>query len=162
MVELDLEKLYARHRQGLFTAALSITGCAARAEDAVQEAFVRMCRGIQSDIADPDAYVFTSVRRAAIDQRRKQAAQSVKPPVSIFAIESSNAEVGAIDAERQQSVADAIGLLPDDMREVVVLRVYAELSFAQIAAVMEEPMQTVASRYRRGLVRLRERLEHLV
>ena len=162
MAELDLAQLYARHRQGLFTAALSITGCAARAEDAVQEAFARMCRSIRNDIDDPSAYVFAAVRRAAIDQRRKLAARDNVSRASIFGAEAPSVDSNALDAERQNSVADAIGQLPDDMREVIVLRIYGELSFAQIAQVMDEPIQTVASRYRRGLGRLRERLEHLV
>src|SRR4051795_7972904 len=76
VADLDLEDIYARHRQGLFTLALSITRCAARAEDAVHDAFVRLCRrrsvsapvngtGTASQ-PDPVAYVFASVRNAAV------------------------------------------------------------------------------------------------
>lgn len=162
MAELDLAQLYARHRQGLFTAALSITGCSARAEDAVHEAFARMCRTIRTGIDDPAAYVFAAVRRAAIDQRRRAGSAAVEMDLSIFATDAASADAHAIDAERQRLISLAIGGLPAEMREVVVLRVYGELSFAQIAAVMEEPVQTVASRYRRALSRLKERLEHLV
>jgi RNA polymerase sigma-70 factor (ECF subfamily) len=162
VAELDLAKLYARHRQGLFTAALSITGCAAQAEDAIHDAFARMCRSTPAEIIDPPAYIFTAVRRAAIGQRRRAGPPASDTGAAIFAIETGSADAHAIDVERQRSVADAIGKLPWDMREVVVLRVYAGLSFAQIAAVVNEPLPTVASRYRRSLDRLRQRLEHLV
>src|SRR3954452_9099285 len=76
VADLDLEDIYARHRQGLFTLALSITRCAARAEDAVHDAFVRLCRrrSVAAPLegtgaaSQPDAvaYVFASVRNAAV------------------------------------------------------------------------------------------------
>ena len=67
-----------------------------------------------------------------------------------------------IDSERQQSIALAIDTLPGPMKEVVVLRVYGELGFAQIARIVEAPLPTVCTRYRRGLECLRSKLEHLV
>ena len=56
----------------------------------------------------------------------------------------------------------AIEALAEDQREVVVLRVYAELTFAQIGEVLGQPLATVAARYRRSLERLRGQLERLV
>lgn len=157
----NLEQLYARHRQGLFTAALSITRCAARAEDAVHDAFVRMCRVSAGDAkGDPVAYAYAAVRNAAIDQQRRVKSQAKAE--SVFDGHHERAEQGAIEAERQDVIASAIEALPDEQREAVVLRVYAQLSFAQIAQVVDAPLQTVATRYRRGLERLRERLGRLV
>jgi RNA polymerase sigma-70 factor (ECF subfamily) len=171
VADLDLEDIYARHRQGLFTLALSITRCAARAEDAVHDAFVRLCRrrpisgasiGMEiSPGADPVAYVFASVRNAAVDLVRRAPPEQGRPG-SIFAGASHPADAGAIDAERRRWVARAVDTLPPEQREAVILRVYAGLSFAQIAATVDAPLQTVASRYRRGLERLRHQLARLV
>src|SRR3954464_10297105 len=89
VADLDLEDIYARHRQGLFTLALSITRCAARAEDAVHDAFVRLCR--RRFVAwwfsatgtarqpDPVAYVFASVRNAAVDLVRRAPPEQGRP-----------------------------------------------------------------------------------
>ena len=161
----NLEQLYARHRQGLFTVALSITRCAARAEDAVHDAFVRMCR-VGADRAtaahDPVAYAYAAVRNAAIDQQRRARTQAVAVESIFNGVHPAPAERGALDDERERFVAAAIDGLPDDQREAVVLRVYAQLSFAQIAVVLDAPLPTVATRYRRALERLRERLGRLV
>ena len=162
----NLEQLYARHRQGLFTVALSITRCAARAEDAVHDAFVRMCRvGTDRSAAaaqDLVAYAYAAVRNAAIDQQRRARTQATAVESIFNGVRPAPADRGALDDERERFVAAAIDELPDEQREAVVLRVYAQLSFAQIAVVLDAPLPTVATRYRRALERLRERLGRLV
>jgi RNA polymerase sigma-70 factor (ECF subfamily) len=84
------------------------------------------------------------------------------PPVSIFNGHVEGPEEAALGAERERSVAAAVEGLPDEQKEVVVLRVYGGLTFAQIAEVIEAPLATVATRYRRALERLKRRLERLV
>jgi len=56
-------------------------------------------------------------------------------------------------------VRAAVRLLPAPLRQAVVLRVLEELSFRELAAALGVPLQTAASRVRRGLVQVRERLE---
>jgi RNA polymerase sigma-70 factor (ECF subfamily) len=58
-------------------------------------------------------------------------------------------------------VADAIAQLPDEQREAVVMHLYTGLSFAQSAEVLGVPLQTMASRYRRALAKLRDQLASL-
>ena len=53
----------------------------------------------------------------------------------------------------------AVDELPDDQREAVVLRIYGQLSFEQMAEAVGEPLPTVASRYRRALASRRMRME---
>ena len=53
----------------------------------------------------------------------------------------------------------AVEALPAEKREVVVMKLYGQLTFAQMAAVLEEPLSTVATRYQRALEELRELLE---
>jgi RNA polymerase sigma-70 factor (ECF subfamily) len=163
VAELDLAGIYANHRQGLFTHALLITRSAERAEDAVHDAIANLCGRDAVNIVDPVAYVFAAVRTSAINQTRS--AQRSQPTDSLFA--GSDAQIAAPDAqaiqtERTESVIAAVNELPADHREVVVLRVYAGLTFAQIAAIMCEPLPTIASRYRRSLERLKQQLEKLV
>jgi RNA polymerase sigma-70 factor, ECF subfamily len=163
--EQNLQTLYARHRQALFTLALSRTGCRERAEDAVHDAFVRICRCDLTRVADAEAYVFAAVRNAAIDQvRRAHAAAPLDRTVadSIFEDRGADPEAGVLQSEQERLIASAVEALPDEQREAIVLRVYGGLSFAQIAQVTGDPLPTVATRFRRGLERLRHKLERFV
>ena len=56
--------------------------------------------------------------------------------------------------------ARAVASLPDEQREVIVLKEYEGLTFAEIAEVLGVPLSTVKTRLYRGLVQLRQRLEH--
>ena len=165
----ELEGIYSRYRQALFTLALSRTGHREQAEDAVHEAFARLCRVGLGRSSDPVSYVFSAVRNAAIDQvRRRHSAGgnygnggNGSLPDSIFDVRCG-AEERAICAEREELIAGAISCLPAEQREALVLRIFGGLSFGQIAEIVDAPLPTVASRHQRALERLRERLEKLV
>ena len=152
-----LEQIYRQHRKGLFTLALSITRRADSAEDAVHEAIVRLCRSGKTPTGDPVAYVFAAVRNAAVDQKRKIGS------VSIFdlAEPAQQPANGMDDRERDRLVADAIDDLPAEQREAVVMHLYTGLTFQQAAEVLDVPLQTMASRYRRALAKLRDQLASL-
>jgi RNA polymerase sigma-70 factor (ECF subfamily) len=155
-VKRALERIYRRHRQGLFTLALTVTRSPAAAEDAVQEAFARLWRLKKRPAGDPVAYVFAAVRNAATDQLRRRREPPADAAASIFNGSVTSPEAAALEAERQRLLAEAVEALPEAQREAIVLRVYADLSFAQMAEALGEPLPTVAGRYRRGLERLRE------
>jgi RNA polymerase sigma-70 factor (ECF subfamily) len=61
--------------------------------------------------------------------------------------------------ERKQAVADAIAALPQDLREVLTLRIPAEMTFEEIARVLETPTRTLEARMKRALDRLRADLK---
>jgi RNA polymerase sigma-70 factor, ECF subfamily len=159
-VRRTLESIYREHRQGLFTLALSITRRADAAEDAVQAAFVRLFRSPARPGGDATAYVFAAVRNAALDTLRRGNGASV-PAASIFngqAADHRDPASAAIGRETHEAVRRAIESLPDSARQTVVLKLYAGLTFDQIAQTLGEPMGTVTSRYRRALDKLREQL----
>jgi RNA polymerase sigma-70 factor (ECF subfamily) len=152
-----IENIYRQHRKGLFAMALSITRRVDSAEDAVHEAIVRLWKNGKSPTGDPVAYVFAAVRNAAVDQKRKTGS------VSIFDLpEPAQASPAVLEKdERDRLIADTIEALPADQREAVILHLYGGLTFAQVAEVLDIPLQTIASRYRRALVSLREKLTRL-
>ncbi len=132
-------------------------GDRAAAEDVVQEALARVWRRRRA-LAAPEAldgYVVAAVRNLALNRRERrevearalerQAATAPDPAVG-----------GEADAER---VARALSRLPDERREVVVLRVYEGLEFKAIAARVGAALGTIHSRYRLALERLRPHLE---
>ena len=57
-------------------------------------------------------------------------------------------------------VADAVATLPDEQREVIVLKEYQDLTFLEISEVLDLPVSTVKTRLYRGLGQLRQNLEH--
>ncbi len=155
-VARKLAETYQQYRQGLFAMALSITRDADRAEDAVHEAFARLCAGRKQPRGDVVPYVFAAVRNAAIDQVRRHRL----PPMAVSIYEDAVAAdpaVEAVEAERRALLREAVEALPARQRQAVILRVYAGLTFEQMAETLGEPLPTVASRYRRALARLRDR-----
>ena len=151
--QLPLEAIYRQYRQGLFSLAMAITSNAMQAEDAVHDSFARMCRaGILFSVA----YVFAAVRNAARDQLRRRR-NTAQLPESIFDNQPTP-ESAALSDESRQIIRNEIGSLADDQRQVVVMKVYGELTFDQIAQALGEPLQTVASRYRRAMQKLKDQL----
>ena len=182
----QLEAIYLSYRQALFSLALSTTGCAAMAEDAVHEAFVRLCRlssfpavllanessgqsSVQSSVDERRsntsaqteqlvAYVFAAVRNAAIDAGRKQQTQK-KLAESIFQMRASKSTDGPSENnDRSEMLRKAVEALEQPAREVMILKVYGGLTFEQIGQVLEIPGATAATRYRRALTHLEDAL----
>ena len=157
-VQKDLERIYREHRQGLFSLALSITRCPDLAEDAVHDAVARLWRSSVEPSGDRVAYVFASVRNAALELVRRKG-RSVQLDASVFDPQGPDPALSAIDAERRQLARRAVDALPTGQRQVVVLRLHVGLTFQQIADTFGEPLQTVASRYRRALKRIKDSIE---
>ena len=133
------------------------TNCRADAEDIVQEAFVRFWRRQHS--IENRALLYATVRSTAldrlrIDQRRARREASVAQDHPEF-FESTFAP----GDEGQQLLAWAVEQLPGEQREVVILKIWNELTFAEIAQVLEISQNTAASRYRYALGALKKNLQ---
>jgi len=126
------------------------------AQDLVQEAVVE-CWRRQAIGAPPAAgLVFATIRRRAIDLSRsedrragREAAVARESPEGWF-------DGSLEEQERNQLIQKAMNGLPDIYREVLTLKVWGELTFAEIAETLEIPTNTAASRYRYGLEELRK------
>ena len=152
-----LDQVYRDDGQRLFTCAFAITRSVERAEDAVQEAFYRLCR-LSKPPRNLRAYVFRAVRNAAIDQRRRNPPPTEAVPDFIFDSRPGPCET-AIDNEFQRRVAEALVRLSDDECETIVQHLYGNLTFRDIAEIRDAPTGTVTSWYQRGLEKLRAKLE---
>lgn len=157
-MQQDIEEIYRRHRQGLFSLALSITRCPGLAEDAVHDACARLLRLGSRPRGDPVAYVYAAVRNAALEHARRRRA-SAEFPASLFDPGQIDPALAAGEAEQHRLARQAVDQLPLRQRQTVVLRLYANLTFQQIAETFGEPLPTVASRYRRALERIRQAME---
>lgn len=153
----ELERIYRRYRQQLFTVALAVTRCAERAEDAVQEAFCRLIR-LEVKPRDLKVYVFRAVRNAALDQCRGKKHLYVEDATLFF--EATDASTDETERKEFIRAVDAALLtLSENERETIVERLYAELTFREMARLRGEPPSTVAAWYYNGLKKLRAKLE---
>ncbi len=163
----QMESLYREHRQGLFTYALSILGCSQAAEDAIQNAFANLHAGSASVVEMGQEkmvpYVFRCVRNCAIDLQRKRQHQK-RLGEGLFEnfqqLDSSPSPAESLlTQERADLLRTAIDGLADAEREVVVLKVFAGLTFEQAGEMAQASPKTMATRYRRALLKLENQLE---
>lgn len=145
------------------TVAVAWLGNMDDALDLVQDVLVRMVeRGIQ--VETPLAYCVRSIRNAAIDRLR--AHRNLPASVSLGPMCEGVIDTDAAKTERQREAAELVRLalarLRPDQREVIVLKAYAGLTFAEIANTLTLPAGTVATHYRRGLEAMKEIHRELV
>ncbi len=152
-----LEALYLENRQQLYTCALAIVRCPEGAEDAVQEAFSRLFV-MGTAPGSIRAYVFRAVRNAALDQRRRKGRIVAELSHYIFDPRDGPHET-ALANEFKQRVVGALLDLDDEDREIVIHRLYVDLTFREISEVMDLPLSSVAYRYRQALQRMRSSLK---
>jgi RNA polymerase sigma-70 factor (ECF subfamily) len=152
---------------GLFSYALILTRNYAEAEDLVQETYLRALQALGRLRAGSNvkAWLFTILRNIWFNQLRKwrrtpdiveldsdgaapnKAADTAKDSYAIY--------VSNID---QEQVRAAIQRLSVELREIIILREYEELSYKEIATILECPLGTVMSRLARARSKLRDLL----
>jgi RNA polymerase sigma-70 factor (ECF subfamily) len=152
------------HGPRLLLCARQWTRSLADAEDVLQEAFVRYWRNQRHLSGDPQALLVTSIRRAALDLARREDRRAVREERADGGLEEREAIFQKLPGEgdeRRQEIEAALRRLPDEQREVLVLKIWQELTFDQIGDALGIPPNTAASRYRYALIALRKQLEPL-
>lgn len=151
-----LAELYDFAAPRLVRYAVTLTRNQHDAEDALQAAFVRIARRPELLAAAeyPWPYLLRVVRNESIQILRKRRSQ---PPTDIPSVGAVHAEFG--QQEVAESVRHAINQLPPMQAEVVVLKIWENMTFAQIGAVLGTSPNTAASRYRYALEKLTPMLQ---
>lgn len=146
----------AEHAPKLLLFARQQTRSEADAQDVVQDAVVE-CWHQQTNGNPPAAgLVFATIRRRAIDLGRKSDRRAGRESAASGEFAGVWFDGGVEERERSRLIQIAMSQLPDKYREVVTLKVWGELTFAEIAEMLAIPANTVASRYRYGLAELRK------
>lgn len=147
----QIDRLYREHGAALVLFATTIAGERSRAQDAVHHVFLKLLEdGDLRHARDAKAYLFASVRNAVLNASRARRRDVVLDQDSAWF------EAPARDFVAEVNLRRALLALPPEQREVTVLHVWCELSFAQIAEVLDVSLNTAASRYRYALAKLRE------
>ena len=145
----DLADLYDRLSRRLYAYALSLTGDAGRSEDAVHDAFVRLLQYAPGrDVKSLEGFLFTATRNLILDDRRRRAHRDPPAPLPL----------ATGSGEPDEAASRALGQLPEEQREAVVLKIYADLTFAEIGEVTGTSLGTAAGRYRLGIEKLAQLL----
>jgi RNA polymerase sigma-70 factor (ECF subfamily) len=149
--------VYDRHGAALYRYALMILAHEAAAADAVQQVFLRLVSGGRPKPLQEQHYLRRAIRNECFSalRRRRRAPHSLESDQPL--LESLQAERARpderIDLER------ALRTLPAEQREVVHLKLFEGLTFDEIADVTNESANTMKSRYRYALEKLRVALE---
>jgi RNA polymerase sigma-70 factor (ECF subfamily) len=164
--------LVDRESATVVRACFRVLGDLHEAEDAAQEAFVSAYRALSTWRGEGPfgAWVSRIAVRIAVRQLGKRRAVAwVRPTAAadaaadaimdLTASPRTQPEHAALRAERLDAMRRAVADLAEPYRETVALRFFAERSLDEIAALTGRPVNTVKTHLRRGLLRLRDRIE---
>jgi RNA polymerase sigma factor (sigma-70 family) len=164
--EACLEMLINRHKRKVFTSILMVVQDRYIAEDLFQETFIKVVKTLRGGKYNEEGkflpWVIRIAKNLAIDYFRKTkrmptiTSHDGEDIFRTFQISEDNKEQSMIKFQKEQTVRDLIKLLPDEQREVLVLRHYADLSFKEIADITHVSINTALGRMRYALSNLRK------
>jgi len=135
-----------------------------RTHDLAQETFVRVLRGLSAfdlgGAAKLSTWILTIATRVVLNERRRAGRDRAElDDDAVAAAPSPDRADRSLERTRlAEALTTGIAALPDDQRAVFVLREYHELEYAEIAAALEMPENTVRSRLHRARMALRAAL----
>lgn len=153
----EVEQSYREYAAALIVFASAILRDRARAQDVVQQVFLRLMDRPVEVPENPKAYLFAAVRNTALNESRSGSRRvEFEENDPWFETPISNGE--GVDIMTERSLRRGLCSLPEEQRQVVVMHLWGELTFAAIADVLGISAHTAASRYRYAVARLREHM----
>lgn len=164
-----LNLLYERYSGVVYALALRIIGQSADAEDIVVDSFWQVWQQAESynvSRGQLRGWIVTIARSRALDRlrviRRAPTVDSEEADNARRVLASDdNPEQETWQAEQSAIVSAALAALPKEQREALELAYYQGLSQSEVAARLGEPLGTIKTRIRLGMMKLREQLSHL-
>lgn len=159
--EAALAQIYDRYAPTLFGIMLRILHSRAEAEDVLQEVFLQVWQHasqFDEERGRPFTWLATIAHSRAIDRLR--ALDSRQRTWTKAAVEREEEHADATDdllrVEQTEVVRRALDEIPEGQKRVLLLAYFEGLTQSEIAARLEEPLGTVKTRMRSGLIKLRE------
>lgn len=168
--EYSLEVLINRHRQKIFSYIMMLVKDKSIADDIFQDAFIKVINTLRSGVYKEEGKFLQWIMRIShnliIDHFRKskrfQTVQSQNTDFDIFdtiSITDDSIEDKIILDQIYDDVRKLIEFLPDEQREVLVMRHYGEMSFKDIAEQTDVSINTALGRMRYALINLRKLID---
>lgn len=157
-----LTLIYEKYLEPMLTLAMGLLNDAGAAEDVVQDVFVSFAQSrrnfrVRGNLS---GYLATSVVNRVRDHKRRVRRRAIAPVEPMEPVgEPMGPDQAVILSEQAMLLANALADLPEEQREVVLLRLKAAMKFRDIAELQQTSVNTVLSRYRYGLERLRSMLD---
>jgi len=158
-----LREIYEKHEGDLLTLAAHLLHDAGAAEDIVQDVFVAFVRAaprlqLRRSLG---GYLATAAANRVRDRFRRLARERLAPleDVGHRVAEADGPVRMVMRTEAKQRLRQAVAALPYEQREVIMLRMHADMKFKEIAQHQNVSIKTTLSRYRYGLDKLHEMLD---
>ncbi len=163
------ETLLNRHKDRIYTQIYLFVKDHSRAEDIFQEVFVKIVNTLRGGKYNHEGKFLQWALRIAynlcVDQFRRNKRRSILSPTDDFdifdVIESGyeNVEQATMKSQTHMMVRALVDRLPDEQREVVMLRHYADMSFREISQLTRVSINTALGRMRYALINIRKMIE---
>jgi RNA polymerase sigma-70 factor (ECF subfamily) len=164
--EAALGMLYDRYGRLVYTIALRITGDRQTAEEVVQDVFQNVWQAagsFQSGVGLFTSWLFGITRHRAIDamrsKRERARTREQALDTSFRMSDEADIERDVTQSMLRDTVRAALQELPNNQREAIELAYYNDMTCAQIAQRLGEPLGTIKTRLRLGLIKLRDLLQ---
>jgi RNA polymerase sigma-70 factor (ECF subfamily) len=152
--------LVGRHSRLMYRVAFSLLRNAPDAEDAVQEAFLKLYRGeAWRKMENEKAFLARTVWRVALDRRPKPGQEALGDSGAEFASKEDSPETSAVRGSQAARLRRMIDALPEELRQVLVLSAIEELNSREIAELIGIPEGTVRTRMMRAREELRRQFQ---
>jgi RNA polymerase sigma-70 factor, ECF subfamily len=152
--EDELGRWYDEYAAGLYRYALVVLADHAAAEDAVQQVFAKLLAA-SPQLETPERYLRRALRNECYSRLAQRGGDRHHRGPARGLLEPSTEQAHAVDHAERLAIEAALQALPAEQREVIVLKVYEGWTLQEIAEGFGIPMNTVASRYRYALDKLR-------
>lgn len=167
--EKAFEELLSRHKNKIYTSIYLFVKDDAKAEDIFQEVFIKVINTLRGGKYNHEGKFSQWVMRIAynlcVDNfRRKKRRPTVQATeeFDIFDILKSdemNSEELIMRSQTHMRIRKLVDMLPEEQREVVILRHYADMSFKEIASLTRVSINTALGRMRYALINIRKLIE---
>ncbi len=154
-----LRRVYEKYRHDLLGLAVTMSRDKAAAEDAVHDAFVSFVRltprlRLRTSLR---SYLLTAVANRVRSLNRAGTRRTSTPAEDVP--ETQPPDQAVMRSERARLIEQALAQLPYDQREAVILHLQVGMKFREIANSQKVSINTIQSRYRYGLEKLRSLLD---
>jgi len=162
------ETLVKRHKDKVYTTIIMIVKDSYIAEDIFQETFIKVVKTLRAGKYTDDGrfmqFAVRIARNLSIDYFRRvkktpmingEAGESILDTMSF----ADNKQQKMEEAETINTIRQLVNELPDDQKEVLLLRHYGDLTFKEIAELTKVPLNTALGRMRYAIINLRKLIE---